>query len=160
MANRKILTGIGIFFFIAAGAFFVLFFVYPFPCRPMTPERVCNSKMGEIKKAAEAYFLACGKAPVSCADLERTGYLKGLPSNPHRNGPSNNYAISIHDGAGLVTCRTGHVGFGFDGTVVHTGHERSARIYLSAITVIPSLFLICLLMGGLFSVVGIVSKHA
>ena len=57
--------------------------------RAKAAERACNSKMGEIKKAAEMYFLDTGSTfadNTATTPLVTAGYLKGVPQ-PHGGTP-------------------------------------------------------------------------
>ncbi|MGE5551938.1 MAG: type II secretion system protein, partial [Bacteroidota bacterium] len=79
--------------------------------RATAANRVCNSKMGEIKKAAEAYFLESGNDLTPSTNITGSdplvggGYLKGVPSNPHSNTSTTPYKVYITtDEAAEVTC--------------------------------------------------------
>ena len=82
--------------------------------RATASNRVCNSKMGEIKKAAEAYFLESGNdlgGSLAPTDVDGTdplvlgGYLKGVPSNPHSNTITTPYKVYVTTNeAGQISC--------------------------------------------------------
>ena len=85
--------------------------------RATAANRVCNTKMGELKKAAEAYFLESGNflggnaVPIAPTDISGAdpliigGYLKGVPSNPHSTVNVGSYTVFVTTKeAAEVTC--------------------------------------------------------
>lgn len=89
--------------------------------RARATNRACNSKMGEIKKAAEMYFLDTGSTWAdstvvgATSQLITQGYLKGLPTNhgatPYTVGvdsTSETALVECGEGAQFGRIGTGH----------------------------------------------------